>query len=364
MLHVTLVLSFFTLLFSETGFEPNLTCKACHPKIYKEYEHSQHANSNIYHDKIHGAIFAKHPHKKMQKYQCGKCHTPAADNLNALMEAENGVLPDPKNASQNEGVSCSLCHRIEDYSQSKLSNTNVISKEKELFFDRYDEMNIPFHNTKKSKESFGNGQVCMGCHQHSRNRALLAVCEIDEQDPEAEQNCVSCHMPQVEGLPSVMSLASTHAFHGFPGIHGKTELLEKYIGLELIQKTQNFNIAIDHNVTHHSSIHPLRVGLLRVSINRGGEQIQLEDKTFKRVLGKEGKPKPPWIADSILIDSRLKPESRTEIHYDFKLLQGDLVDVAFGHRLVSKKAAKKFGMDADASKFRILKEQRFSVKSF
>ena len=362
MLHVIIILSFISILFAKKNFEPNLTCKECHPKIYKEYQTSQHAASNIYQDKIHGTIFNIHPHKKMQKYQCAKCHTPTADNLQALIKAKNGVLPNPKNASQNEGVSCSLCHRIEDYTSDKLSNTNIIAKDKELFFDSYEEMVIPFHNTKQSKESFGNGQVCMGCHQHSRNKALLAVCEIQEQDLDSEQNCISCHMPRVDGLPSVMSLASTHAFHGFPGIHGKTELLEKYIAFNLEKSSNGFIISIEHNVSHHSSIHPLRVSVLKVSVIRGKETIQLEDKIFKKVLGKGDKPAPPWIADKTLRDNRLKPDSLTKLKYPFALLQGDLVDVIFAHRLVSKKAAKKFSMDKNTTKLRILKEQRFSVK--
>ena len=39
----------------------NHECKACHPKIYKEYQSSHHANSSIYKDEIFNAIWKKQP---------------------------------------------------------------------------------------------------------------------------------------------------------------------------------------------------------------------------------------------------------------------------------------------------------------
>ena len=66
----------------------NKTCKACHPKIYKEYSNSMHHKASIYKDVVHKAIWDKHPLKKKDNYKCGKCHTPSDKEL----VANNGKL--------------------------------------------------------------------------------------------------------------------------------------------------------------------------------------------------------------------------------------------------------------------------------
>jgi len=81
-----------TLAFATMHFEKNQKCSECHPKIYEEYKTSQHGNSTVFADPIHGAVYDLHPQKnKMQKYRCAKCHTPTADNLQALLTKNNGV---------------------------------------------------------------------------------------------------------------------------------------------------------------------------------------------------------------------------------------------------------------------------------
>ena len=60
-------------------------CKVCHTQIYDEFYTSMHANSTPQKDPIYNAVWVKFPDKnKNQRYACGKCHTPAADNLDKM----------------------------------------------------------------------------------------------------------------------------------------------------------------------------------------------------------------------------------------------------------------------------------------
>ncbi len=46
------------------------SCKACHPIIYSEFEQSMHKKSTIKDDKIHQAVWNKHPLKAKGEYKC------------------------------------------------------------------------------------------------------------------------------------------------------------------------------------------------------------------------------------------------------------------------------------------------------
>jgi DNA-directed RNA polymerase subunit RPC12/RpoP len=117
---------------------------------------SQHGRATVFQDKLHGAVYDKHPQKlKMQKYRCGKCHTPTADNLSELLKPHNGVIPDPKNETQNEAVACAYCHRIEDVELGKAMNKNIVSKEPLHYFSNKDNPgSSPFHKISTKKRDF------------------------------------------------------------------------------------------------------------------------------------------------------------------------------------------------------------------
>ncbi len=46
------------------------SCKGCHPIIYSEFEQSMHKKSTIKDDKIHQAVWNKHPLKAKGEYKC------------------------------------------------------------------------------------------------------------------------------------------------------------------------------------------------------------------------------------------------------------------------------------------------------
>lgn len=91
---------------TEHKYASSIECKVCHSQIYNEFYTSMHANSTPQKDPIHNAIWSKHPlNKKQNRYSCGKCHTPAADNLNDMKTKGKKALPDINNQTHQEGIS-------------------------------------------------------------------------------------------------------------------------------------------------------------------------------------------------------------------------------------------------------------------
>ena len=351
-------------------FEKNAKCSSCHPSIYEEYMGSQHGKATVFRDKLHGAVYDKHPQKnKLEKYRCGKCHTPTADNLSALLKPKNGVIPDPKNETQNEAVACAYCHRIEDVKPGKAMNKNIISKDPLNYFSNKENPGTsPFHKITTKKDIFKDGKLCMGCHARKSNKKGFDVCATDATNMTDQKNCISCHMPQVDGASSVMSQGKKHTFHGFPGIHGDLSLLSQYVTLDLNKEAKSFVVTVNHNVSHPSSLHPLRMSKLLVSVDRDGNVSKMKTQKIFKVIGKDtngtAKPSAPWLATKIIKESRIMADSKKDYAYEFILQKGDKVTVKFGHLLMKKKAAKKFGLEdnEEVNKFRVLTKKTFTIE--
>jgi hypothetical protein len=333
---------------------------------------SQHAKATVFKDKIHAEVYYKHPqYNKMDKYRCGACHTPTADNLDALLAKHNGVVPDADNATQNEAVACAYCHRIEDTTHGKAFHKNIVSKKEKVYFsNKSNPGSSPFHGIETNKEIFKDGKMCMGCHARKSNKKGFDVCETDINQKAPKKNCIECHMHKVDGAPSTMSSAKHHTFHGFPGLHGDLTHLSQYIGMEITAKEDKkmFSVTIDHDVPHASVLHPLRMGKLEVSVKSGSKVIKMEDRKLLKIIGaKEGEspaPTPPWLATQIIKDTRIPANTTKEYPYAWELKPGDVITAKFGYYLVKPKALKKFHLDEnkEATKFRIIKEKSFTVK--
>jgi len=345
-------------------FAKNIKCKECHSQIYNEYKNSMHLNSIPQKDPIHGAVWKRHPHnKKQERYSCGKCHTPAANNLDKMKTKGQKALPDETNITHLEGIACAYCHRIEKIEKDKKSNTNIISpKEKNYFGTLKNHLKSPFHKiSTNSNQLMKNGNVCIGCHSHKANKFGLNVCSTNISNEMDGTNCVSCHMPKVEGSVSDMSKEKTHAFHGFAGSHFHSKLLQKYLKISILKEINDFIVNIDNQSSHSLLLHPLRVAVLKVSVKRGDKIIKLKNKTFARVLGHDGKPAMPWKATTTIRNDMIKANEKRSIKYDFSLQKGDIVEVVFGWYLVNPKVVKKLGLENEkvATKFVEFKKERF-----
>ena len=353
-------------------FEKNKKCSECHPAIYEEYMTSQHAKATVFKDPLHAAVYYQHPqYNKMDKYRCGACHTPTADNLDALLAANNGVVPDADNETQNEAVACAYCHRIEDTVPGKAFSKNIVSKEEKVYFsNKSNPGTSPFHGIKTKKSIYKDGKMCMGCHTRKSNKKGFDVCETDINPKAKNKNCIECHMHKVDGPPAKTSHAKQHTFHGFDGLHGDLKHLSQYIGMDITTQDDKkmFTVTIDHDVPHSSLLHPLRMGLLEVTVQSGSDTIKMETRKLIKVIGsKKGESPmatPPWLATEIIKDTRIPANSTKAYPYAWELKSGDIITAKFGYLLVKKPALKKFDLqdNKEATKFRVIKEMSYTVK--
>lgn len=364
---VSLFLALALAIFANDGvheFAPSEECASCHQKIYDEYYGSMHANATPDKDPIHKAVWDKHPHNtKLEQYSCGKCHSPAANNLDKMLTKGEKALPDVNNKTHQEAVSCAYCHRIESIQKHTQSNTNIITKENKSYFgSTRSSLESPYHKIMtKENEHFANGNVCIGCHSHNVNKSGLNLCSTNVNDEMSGTNCVSCHMPKVEGSFSSIIETKTHSFHGFAGAHYNSDMLSKYVNISVLRNIDNFIVNVDNQSSHALLLHPMRMAVLKINVLRDGKTIELEKEVFVRVIGKDGKPAMPWAADTTIKDTMIQANEKREVKRDFKLQKGDKVNVVLGWFLVNPKALKSLGLENEkvAKEFHVFKKQSF-----
>lgn len=366
----TLSLLFFLLatLFANDAvheYASSQECKECHTTIYDEFYGSMHANSTPKADPIHNAIWSKHPQNlKQDRYTCGKCHTPAADNLDKMLTKGEKAPFDAANKTHQEAISCAYCHRIKSVQKHKMSNTNIMyTDEKKYVSTSKDNIKSDYHETISDVDgNFKKGDSCIGCHSHKKNKSDLFLCSTDIDNKADGANCVSCHMPKTGGSVSNLRDTRTHSFHGFAGTHNNPEMLRQYVYLSVLKDTDSFIVNVNNQASHALLLHPLRVGVLIVKVKRDNKVIELKKEIFARIIGKDGKPAMPWAADKVIKDTMLKANETRSIKYDFKLQKGDSVGVALGWYLVNPKAVKKLGLENEdvATKFTLFKLESFT----
>ncbi len=340
-------------------------CKACHTQIYDEFYSSMHANSTPDKDPIHNAIWQKHPQNiKQNRYGCGKCHTPAADNLDKMKTPGQIAMPDINNKTHQEGISCAYCHRIKSIELHKKHNTNIMTNTPKNYFGTLEDgIESPYHEISvDGNEHMKNGNVCIGCHSHKQNKHGLNVCSTNIDNEMDGANCVSCHMPKIEGSVSGLRDTKVHSFHGFPGSHANSEMLTEYVDLSIVRNIDNFIVNVDNRTSHALLLHPLRVAVLKVKVIRENKITQMKNEIFVRVIGKNGKPAMPWAADKTLKDTMIQANEKRSVEYDFKIQKGDTVDVTLGWFLVNPKVVKKLGLENEkiATQFTEFKKQSFA----
>ena len=356
----------------------NTTCKTCHPTIHKEYQSSIHRKSSIYTDVIHKAVWDKHPAKAKGEYSCAKCHTPSDHQL---LAGKSKLVDNP--IQQTEPISCQECHKIESIEKHAKSNNNILLsksktffsadkvlkgtkiefREKSSFFGMFTtKTGSPYHDIDYSNEGYYNGDSCMGCHSHRQNSKGFSICDLEVKQGDSKETCISCHMPQVKGSLANQKHTPTHAYHG-QNIHDSTPThLSKYIKLSVEQNSNGFVVSIKNEATHTLFPQPLRQNQLKVSIERADKTITLETKSFAKVIGTNGKPTMPWLADSIISDTSIKAHETRKVSFANPLIQGDILVVEFGYRMVNPKAAKQLNItDKSATEFIVLTRERFEI---
>ncbi len=349
-------------------------CIKCHPRIVKEYESSMHKNASIYNDPIHKAIWDLHPAKKKGNYKCAKCHTPADHNLKALPT---------KNATQtSEPISCQSCHQIERIEEHAAANKNIYTKKPKLFFAANEDkkgttlhyhdktsflgffktrVGSPYHDINYSNEDFYDAKMCLGCHDHKQNGKEFMICDMQIKEKEGEkENCISCHMPKVPGSFVTLKDSHTHRFHGATALVKHADKLSKHIDLKLDKKSDGFAIMIVNHANHTLSFQPLRLSKAYIYLRRDGKETLLQEATFQKIIGHDGKPSMPWLATEVLKDTLIKAYEKRPIMIEKKLQKGDEVRVEFGYYQVNPALAKK--LQLKKSDFTLLKKKLFVIR--
>jgi len=340
------------------------TCKGCHPIIANEFENSLHKKSTIKEDKIHKAIWDKHPLKKKGDYTCAKCHSPN---------------------NPHSGITCTTCHTIIDIKKHPKENENVYEKKDRLLYSAQKGMEdkkviykeesswlglftktvgSPYHDIDYTNKIFYTGEVCMGCHSHKKNNHGFMVCKTNPKGAEdTKNNCITCHMPKIKGSATNIRISKTHAFHGFSGVINKPQLLSKYIDISYKKNNNGFDIIINNQAPHNLMIHPLRVAKLNVTLKRKGEVKKLKSHTFVRIIGTKSKPSMPWLATQVVKDTMIKANEKRVIHFDTPLEKGDEIEAILGFYIVNPKVLKKLGLEGDKKlkEFIPLKREYFRV---
>ena len=333
------------------------TCRSCHPTIVKEFEASAHARSSAKRDPFFAAMLRRSPEKR----SCRNCHA-----------------PEMKSAEGDQGMTCLSCHRIEKIEKHAEANRNLYrtAKDKTLFSaekGREDQVvkyhiekswfglsskkvGSPYHDLDYRNPIYYSGELCMGCHSHKVNGHGLDLCRMGEKGVDAKgKNCIRCHMPQAEGSATTIRQSDTHAWHGAAGLHQGSQRLSRYIGLSIQPTERGFQVTLKNKSPHPLLTHPARVLELHTTVFRDGEEIGLPTRYLRRVLGKDGKPTAPWLADRELKNTIPDANSSSVLSFDFPLQSGDRVETVLGARLLAPKLANKLGLDPKEASFIELK---------
>ena len=385
----TVLISILFTIINFAQLTKNETCKICHPIIYKEYKTSFHSKSTIYKDEIHKIIWDKHPIKKKEKYKCASCHTPADKRILKALTTNSPAMP-KNDELHGQAISCITCHSIKSIKQNAKTHDKIIllnndtkrpivfaanknnRNDKGLYQRKRESFGLfscksrsPYHDINYTNEIFYVGKLCLGCHSHKENKHGQNVCTTDKEGAVDENsNCITCHMPKVEGKRVYTQKTNMHRFHGFAGTRNRPDLLSKYIKIGFIKSADGFNITIKNEAKHNLLLHPLRLGKLNITIKRDNKVIKLKSAKFFRILGTKGKPSMPWLATEIFKDNMIKAEETRKLEYNTKLKPKDILEVEFGYYLVNPKMVKKLNLEKnrDATKFNILKQKSFIIK--
>jgi len=343
----------------------SIACKSCHPLIYNEYIHSAHYNSYTQRDSLFKAVWSKAPNKK----GCIKCH----------------IAPPKKEIKATDSIACIGCHTIKEIKEAHISNSNIYEKRAKYFYSaqisekgeilKYKNQKhhwslfgssvngSPYHTIDYSNKIFYNAQVCMGCHSHKRNKHDLILCQTLDGKMTKDDNCIKCHMQNRVGSATTIRITKTHKSHYFSGSRFDTKSLSKYINLSYSKAKDGIDITIENKTPHPLLTHPMRLLVLKVSTIKDGKVVESKSVKFMKILGKDGKPTPPWLANSILKNSMIKAKEKRVIKFDIKKIDYDSIEATLGYYLINPKIAKKLGIDEKSKllKFHILKKEYWNI---
>ena len=355
----------------EGKFAKSKRCVRCHLDIYLEFKNSKHNLSNILTDDIHKAMWKANPLSKEKKYICATCHAPTAKGLKKLKEGKATLSK--KEKTHLEGVSCAFCHRIKSIEKHNKKYKYILNnKKREYYGTRVAIERSEFHDINITNKEFKIGNSCLACHsQHSRNKQLVlkkdnkkfvgycVYSKLDKPNQDKinnkKQNCITCHMPQVEGSLSDRVDTKTHAYHGFAGISNDMKMLQKYVKLDIKREKNRFDIIIKNLSPHDLLLHPIRGLEIKVFIN---------DKIFKKMMFKKESAvfdvaPLAWLEKNITYKNSIKANSSKIVSFEYTLKKDDIVKVKLYYHKIREEIAKKVNFKSKKDNVKLFKERVF-----
>lgn len=315
-------------------------CAGCHQEIFEEWRDSMHAQSSPMKDPIHGAMYRKLMGSPTESGLTKKGKFPVCLNCHVPLAARAQETKVDKKPVYQEGVTCVACHGVKDFKGSTNNKGKPLygirgfvysGRDKTLAGvsgknysprpgpgQEYHPLPIDGQNT-----VLKTNQVCQACHEKRSNFHGVPVCRTGEEHREVGQqaDCVSCHMPVVNGRASHRMLAG----------HGSEKDLSRGIRLLLKKGPQQstIRVVLENRLPHnYPTGAPFRNLTLRLTgVDQQGKVVwqnyqqhpAKEDPRawLRLVFGDEkGKPVGPPKAKKILKDSRLKPYEKREVVYE------------------------------------------------
>ena len=294
-----------------------------------------HANSTALKDPIHGAFYnavigspEEEGIKKNGKYPiCLQCHSPVA--------AKDGKTNMAAMQVYNEGVNCVSCHTITRFKGTKKAEGGLrLGMQAYEFSDTSlqgpgtnhtdPDWQHPIFQNSENPEIFKTNAVCMGCHDQRKNSNKVALCQTGDEIAASggSNNCLSCHMPIVNGK----------ADHSLLGGHS-AEMVSKGLLMTMTTasknaKTLEVSIKLANQLPHNLPTGvPFRNIYVKVSgYDKEGQGVWASSQShpakddkkamFMYSLGDaEGNPASPPKATQVLKDTRLKPYETRELNY-------------------------------------------------
>jgi len=344
----SLLSSLFTMLFLISSFSNVLAedktllrhvsateCKTCHEEIYSQWKASMHANSTALKDPIHGAFYnavvgspEQEDLKKGGKYPvCLQCHAPTA--------AKDGKTDLTALPVYNEGVNCVTCHTITAFKGTKKPEGGLQLGMKAYEFSDTSlqgpgtnhtspNWQHPIFQNTANPAIIKTNAVCMGCHDKRKNSNKVALCQTGDEIAKSAgtTNCLSCHMPVVNGKVD----------HSLMGGHSA-----KMVGKGLVMtmtssfsntKTLAVSIKLANQLPHNLPTGaPFRNIFVKLTgFDKEGKEVWQSSQSHPAKDDKQamlmyhlgddkGNAAPPPKATQVLGDTRLKPYETRELKY-------------------------------------------------
>lgn len=293
-----------------------------------------HANSTALKDPIHGTFYkavigdpTKEGVKKKGKYPvCLQCHAPAA--------AKDGKTDLSALPVYNEGINCVACHTISTFKGTKKAEGGMrLGTEAYEFSDTSlqgpgtnhsdADWQHPFFQNTANPDVFKTSAVCMGCHDQRKNSNKVALCQTGGEIAKSDGsiNCLSCHMPVVNGKVDHSLLGGHSAKMVSKGLLMTMETVK---GNEVLDVTIKLKNQLPHKFPTGAPFRNVYVKL--TGYDKDGQEAWVSSQSHpvkddkKAMLmyslgDADGKPAPPPKATQVLGDSRLKPHEERLLTY-------------------------------------------------